>query len=130
MPDASPPPDPLQDAFKTLPKMSFEQWLDTLRRADRAFYNILAMEVWSIAKTMDDLLPGFWNRFMNNRQTAMKQLVEQKRLQTPLTPTDLTEHGYAGELYETPGPQAVMPVHYLIQQAGSDDPQVSDEATT
>jgi len=63
------------------PSMDLDQWLETLRRADHSFYNLMALEVWSIAKTMDTLIPGFWNRFMKNRQLALKQFMEQK--QTP-----------------------------------------------
>lgn len=59
--------------------MDIDQWLENLRRADRSFYNLMALEVWSIAKTMDRLLPGFWSRFMSNRQVALKQFVQQKR---------------------------------------------------
>lgn len=61
--------------------MTLEQWLEKLRRSDRAFYNIMAIEVWSIAKTMDSLIPGFWGRFMTNRRLAMKQFIEQQRSQ-------------------------------------------------
>ena len=75
------PQSPEQKLIESLPAMTLEQWLEKLRRADRAFYNIMAMEVWSIAKTMDDLLPGFWGRFMTNRHLAMKQFIEQRRLQ-------------------------------------------------
>lgn len=61
------------------PAMTIEQWLERLRSADRAFYNIMAMEVWSIAKSMDTLIPGFWSRFMQNRREAMHQFVLKKR---------------------------------------------------
>ncbi len=72
--------------IESLPAMTIEEWLEKLRRADRAFYNIMAMEVWSIAKTMDGLTPGFWSRFMINRRLAMKQLIEQRRLQNSASP--------------------------------------------
>ena len=78
--------------------MSIDQWLENLRRADRSFYNMMALEVWSIAKTMDDLVPGFWNRFMENRQVALKQFMQQKHAQrhsesdpTPPTPADVVD---------------------------------------
>lgn len=73
----------LPDPQLALPAMNLEQWLETLRRTDRAFYNIMAMEVWSIAKTMDSLFPGFWHRFMSNRQAAMKQYVDLKKKKSP-----------------------------------------------
>ncbi len=60
-------------------QMSVEQWLESLRRTDRAFYNMMAMEVWSIAKSMDSLIPGFWSRFMENRQVAVKKFVHDRR---------------------------------------------------
>lgn len=63
--------------------MNFDQWLETLQGSDRSFYNLMAMEVWSIAKTMDSLAPGFWNRFMSNRQAALKQFMEQKQAAHP-----------------------------------------------
>ncbi|MGA7935855.1 MAG: hypothetical protein WCA35_20050 [Kovacikia sp.] len=59
--------------------MNIDQWIETLQQSDRSFYNLMALEVWSIAKTMDSLLPGFWNRFMTNRQVALKQFVEQQK---------------------------------------------------
>lgn len=74
---------PEPDLLESLPAMTLDEWLEKLRRADRAFYNIMAIEVWSIAKTMDGLIPGFWNCFMTNRRSAVKQFVAQKRLQYP-----------------------------------------------
>ncbi|QZZ20076.1 hypothetical protein J5X98_22770 [Leptothermofonsia sichuanensis E412] len=65
---------------ESLESMNIDQWIENLRRADRSFYNMMALEVWSIAKTMDGLIPGFWNRFMTNRQTALKQFMQQKNL--------------------------------------------------
>jgi hypothetical protein len=69
----------IQEPEPTPPVMSIEAWLQKLRRSDRAFYNIMAMEVWSLAKSMDSLLPGFWSRFMENRRVAMQDFVERRR---------------------------------------------------
>jgi hypothetical protein len=73
--------DPLseEELLKSLKSMSIDQWIETLQRSDRSFYNLMALEVWSIAKTMDGLLPGFWNRFMSNRQVALKQFIDQQK---------------------------------------------------
>ncbi|MCY7320557.1 MAG: hypothetical protein LH660_01840 [Phormidesmis sp. CAN_BIN36] len=76
-----PPESSEQNSIESLPAMTLEQWLEKLRRSDRAFYNIMAIEVWSIAQTMDGLIPGFWGRFMTNRRLAMKQFVEHQRLE-------------------------------------------------
>lgn len=81
MSEPKPPAESPQNSIESLSAMTLEQWLEKLRRSDRAFYNIMAMEVWSIAKTMDSLIPGFWGRFMTNRRLAMKQFIEQQRSQ-------------------------------------------------
>ncbi len=73
------PPKESKDRRSGPTQMSIEQWLASLRRTDRAFYNMMAMEVWSIAKTMDTLIPGFWSRFMENRQAAVKKFVHDRR---------------------------------------------------
>ena len=69
-------PDPIS-------QMSVEQWLESLRRNDRTFYNMMAMEVWSIAKSMDTLIPGFWSKFMENRQLAVQNFVVKRRTDKP-----------------------------------------------
>jgi hypothetical protein len=61
------------------PAMTIEEWVQKLKSADRAFYNIMAMEVWSIAKSMDSLVPGFWAKFMENRRSAMQKFVVRKK---------------------------------------------------
>jgi len=70
---------PEKDLLESAPHMDIDQWLERLRHSDRALYNSMALEVWSIARTMDGLIPGFWNRFMENRQTALKQFVIQRK---------------------------------------------------
>ncbi|MEX0271102.1 hypothetical protein AB3R30_18355 [Leptolyngbyaceae cyanobacterium UHCC 1019] len=65
--------------LESAPHMDIDQWLERLRHSDRALYNSMALEVWSIARTMDNLIPGFWSRFMENRQTALKQFVIQQK---------------------------------------------------
>ncbi len=71
----------IQDPVGTDPvsQMSVEQWLESLRRTDRTFYNMMAMEVWAIAKSMDTIIPGFWSKFMANRQLAVQNFVVQRR---------------------------------------------------
>lgn len=75
------PSEPEKSADKSNPvsQISVEQWLESLRRTDRTFYNMMAMEVWAIAKSMDTLLPGFWSKFMANRQIAVQNFVVQRR---------------------------------------------------
>lgn len=56
-----------------------EQQVEALQRAERSLYNLMGMEVWAIAKTMDELYPGFWNQFMENRRIALKQFMQQQK---------------------------------------------------
>jgi hypothetical protein len=58
-----------------------QAWIEALKRADRHLFNLMAMEAWSIAKTMDDIFPGFWHRFMTNRRLAMQQFQQMKKKQ-------------------------------------------------
>jgi hypothetical protein len=78
---SQPDPDPIDPLSEQDQEflMDIDAWLEKLRRADRSFYNIMALEVWSIAKTMDGLIPGFWNRFMYNRQVALRQFMLKRR---------------------------------------------------
>jgi hypothetical protein len=69
----------LDAMMQQLPQMTMDQWLERLKGSDRAFYNTMAMEVWSIAKSMDELQPGFWGRFMVNRREAMQQFLKKGR---------------------------------------------------
>ncbi|NEQ27064.1 MAG: hypothetical protein F6K28_50245 [Microcoleus sp. SIO2G3] len=42
-------------------------------------YKLINLEAWALAQTMDDFIPGFWSRFLENRRTALKQFLHQKR---------------------------------------------------
>jgi hypothetical protein len=67
-----------EDVWRSAPQMDIELWLEGLRRFDQSLYNLMALEVWSIAQTMDHLTPGFWNRFMENRQAAVRQFIQRQ----------------------------------------------------
>lgn len=58
---------------------NLQQRLEELQQADRSLYNLMGMEVWAIAKTMDDIYPGFWHQFMENRRLAVKQFMQQQK---------------------------------------------------
>lgn len=78
--ESEPLPDE-EEILELLSEMDIEQWIETLRRSDRSLYNMMALEVWSIAKTMDGLIPGFWTRFMANRQVSLQQFIQQRKAQ-------------------------------------------------
>jgi hypothetical protein len=59
---------------------SEEQVLDqinSLRREDEALNNILAVDVWALAKTMDEFQPGFWSEFMKNREQSLRRFMSE-----------------------------------------------------
>ncbi|MBD2313384.1 hypothetical protein H6G20_17080 [Desertifilum sp. FACHB-1129] len=49
--------------------------INSLKREDETLYNILAVDVWALAKTMDEFQPGFWTAFMRNREKALKRFM-------------------------------------------------------
>ncbi|HEY9692330.1 MAG TPA: hypothetical protein V6D15_09005 [Oculatellaceae cyanobacterium] len=51
------------------------QELDSLKREEETLSNILAVDVWALAKTMDEFQPGFWSEFMKNREKALKRFI-------------------------------------------------------
>lgn len=51
--------------------------LDALKRDDEMLYHVLAVDVWALAKTMDEFQPGFWAAFMKNRDKALKRFLEE-----------------------------------------------------
>ncbi len=51
--------------------------LHSLRQEDETLYNILAVDVWALAKTMDEFQPGFWAAFMKNREKALKHFMSE-----------------------------------------------------
>ena len=51
--------------------------INSLRREDETLYNILAVDVWALAKTMDEFQPGFWSEFMKNREQALRRFLSE-----------------------------------------------------
>ena len=49
--------------------------LKSLKQEDETLYNVLAVDVWALAKTMDEFQPGFWSAFMKNREKALKRFI-------------------------------------------------------
>ena len=55
------------------------QQLENLKRSHSQRHQLTNLEIWALVSTMDDLIPGFWSRFMVNRQVAFKEFLEQKK---------------------------------------------------
>lgn len=58
-------------------KSTLLEQLDSLKREDEMLYNILAVDIWALAKTMDEYQPGFWAAFMKNREQALKRFIDE-----------------------------------------------------
>ncbi|HIK17123.1 MAG TPA: hypothetical protein IGS53_17795 [Leptolyngbyaceae cyanobacterium M33_DOE_097] len=68
----------LQDESQVLPqKAKLMEQLNSLKREDEMLYNILAIDIWALAKTMDEYQPGFWSLFMKNREQALKRFLDE-----------------------------------------------------
>jgi hypothetical protein len=57
------------------------QQLEKLQISHARRSQLANLEIWALVGTMDDLMPGFWSRFMVNRQIAFKESMEQKKEQ-------------------------------------------------
>jgi hypothetical protein len=55
------------------------QQLENLKRSHSQRHQLTNLEIWALVSTMDDFIPGFWSRFMVNRQEAFKEFLEQKK---------------------------------------------------
>lgn len=58
-------------------KSSLLEQLNSLKKEDEMLYNILAVDIWALAKTMDEFQPGFWAAFMKNRERALKRFIDE-----------------------------------------------------
>lgn len=58
-------------------KKSLADEIKSLKREDEMLYNILAVDIWALAKTMDEFQPGFWAEFMKNREQALKRFIDE-----------------------------------------------------
>ncbi len=68
--------------------------LDSLRREDETLNNILAVDVWALAKTMDEFQPGFWSEFMKTRERALRRFMNEVVVKSK--PTSLRRHPFLG----------------------------------
>lgn len=60
--------------------------LNSLKQEDETLYNILAVDVWALAKTMDEFQPGFWSAFIKNRDKALKRFISEVIKNKPENP--------------------------------------------
>lgn len=56
---------------------SISEQLESLRHEDEMLYNILAIDIWALAKTIEEFHPGFWSEFMSNREKALRRFMSE-----------------------------------------------------
>lgn len=66
-----------KDEKRRAAESSLQEQLEALKREDETLYNILAVDIWALAKTMDEFQPGFWSAFMKNRDRALKRFINE-----------------------------------------------------
>lgn len=72
-----------EDKKTTGASRSVLEQINSLKREDERLYNILAIDVWALAKTMDEYQPGFWAAFMKNREKALKRFLAEMMKNKP-----------------------------------------------
>lgn len=82
-PDPDTSNEPSFADFNTPSAVEIKQLIDQLQQSHELQYKLINLETWALAATMDNFLPGFWSRFLENRRTALKQFLERKRTNNP-----------------------------------------------
>jgi len=59
--------------------LEVKQLLASLQHSHQLRSKMINLETCALAETMDEFLPGFWSRFLENRRTSLKQFLRQKR---------------------------------------------------
>ena len=72
-------PDKNNSAAESPESQKLAQQLENLKRSHSQLHQLKNLEIWALVSTMDDFIPGFWSRFMVNRQVAFKEFLEQKK---------------------------------------------------
>jgi hypothetical protein len=66
--------------FNTPATVEIKELITKLQQSHDLRYKLINLESWALAATMDNFIPGFWSRFLENRRTALKQFLKRKRM--------------------------------------------------
>ena len=64
--------------------------IEALHQTDERLHKMISMEFWSLAHTMDELEPGFWSQYMENRQKIFEQYIKERQKQQKQATSPLT----------------------------------------
>lgn len=71
--------DPTFADLNSPASVEIKQLITKLQHSHELRYKMINLESWALAQTMDDFIPGFWSRFLENRRTALKQFLKRKQ---------------------------------------------------
>jgi hypothetical protein len=71
--------DPTFAELNSPANLEMRRLIAKLQHSHALRYKLINLEMWALAGTMDDFLPGFWSRFLTNRRTALEQFLKNKR---------------------------------------------------
>lgn len=63
----------------SLDESDLARWIAELHQADQTVQDMMAVELWAIIQTIDEVMPGFWGRYMANRHDIMRQFLADRR---------------------------------------------------
>jgi hypothetical protein len=66
-----------QDRENGVAKPKVQEQINALQQEDEQLYDMVAIDIWALAKTMDEFQPGFWGAFMKNRKKTLKRFLAQ-----------------------------------------------------
>lgn len=72
-------PDSKRLEQQSTDSQNIDEHVENLKRSHERRHQLMNQEIWALVGTMDDFIPGFWSRFMVNRQIALKEFLAQKK---------------------------------------------------
>ena len=71
--------DPTFAELNSPANVEVKQALSELQHSKELGYQAIALETWALAQTMDEFIPGFWSRFLENRHQSLQQFLQIKK---------------------------------------------------
>lgn len=73
--------DPTFAELNSPASVEVKQAIAELQHSQELGYQAIALETWALAQTMDEFIPGFWSRFLENRHQSLQQFLQTKKLE-------------------------------------------------
>lgn len=71
--------EPTVEDLDSPASVEIKQLIAKLHHSHELWYKMVNLESWALASTMDQFIPGFWSRFLENRRIVLKQFLKNKR---------------------------------------------------